>query len=138
MLCEVSDTKMQKEMDVNVFGKLRMIKAFAPVLAGNGGGVIVNILSVVSWFTAPLNMSWRTCALARFTILFDVIRAESKKTCKKCGISAGACLKHGLGASKLRAGSAPARKTPLICWRPIHIALPVIESRSQSSGPHAR
>jgi NAD(P)-dependent dehydrogenase (short-subunit alcohol dehydrogenase family) len=41
------------EMEVNYFGTLAMCRAFAPVLAGNGGGVIVNVLSVASWFTNP-------------------------------------------------------------------------------------
>lgn len=35
--------------DVNVFGLLRVARAFAPVLAANGGGVLVNIHSVFSW-----------------------------------------------------------------------------------------
>jgi NAD(P)-dependent dehydrogenase (short-subunit alcohol dehydrogenase family) len=34
------------EMEVNYFGVLNMIRAFAPVLAANGGGAIVNVLSV--------------------------------------------------------------------------------------------
>ncbi|ORA35695.1 SDR family oxidoreductase [Mycobacterium aquaticum] len=35
--------------DTNVVGPLRVARAFAPVLAANGGGAIVNMLSVVSW-----------------------------------------------------------------------------------------
>ena len=34
------------EMEVNYFGSLNMIRAFAPVLRANGGGAIVNVLSV--------------------------------------------------------------------------------------------
>ncbi len=36
----------RREMDVNYFGTLAMTRAFAPVLAANGGGAIVNVLSV--------------------------------------------------------------------------------------------
>lgn len=36
----------RQEMEVNYFGTLDMIRAFAPVLAANGGGAIVNVLSV--------------------------------------------------------------------------------------------
>ncbi len=36
----------RQEMEVNYFGTLNMIRAFAPVLAANGGGAIVNVLSV--------------------------------------------------------------------------------------------
>lgn len=40
-----------KTFDVNVYGPLRMAKAFAPVLAANGGGAIVNIHSALSWLS---------------------------------------------------------------------------------------
>ena len=36
----------RQEMEVNYFGTLNMIRAFAPVLGTNGGGAIVNVLSV--------------------------------------------------------------------------------------------
>jgi NAD(P)-dependent dehydrogenase (short-subunit alcohol dehydrogenase family) len=39
--------------DTNVLGILRMSAAFAPVLAGNGGGALLNVLSVVSWISPP-------------------------------------------------------------------------------------
>lgn len=58
MLADGSDDAMRREMEVNVYGLLSMIKAFAPVLATNGGGVLVNMLSVVSWFTSPLNATY--------------------------------------------------------------------------------
>jgi NAD(P)-dependent dehydrogenase (short-subunit alcohol dehydrogenase family) len=35
--------------DVNALGPLRVVRAFAPILAGNGGGAIVNVHSVLSW-----------------------------------------------------------------------------------------
>ncbi|MFF7749176.1 SDR family oxidoreductase [Streptomyces sp. NPDC007971] len=35
--------------DVNVFGLLRVARAFAPILAANGGGALVNMHSVLSW-----------------------------------------------------------------------------------------
>ncbi|WP_213993413.1 SDR family oxidoreductase [Sodalis sp. dw_96] len=58
MLAEGAEDAMRREMEVNVYGVLRMITAFAPVLAVNGGGAIVNMLSVVSWFTSPLNATY--------------------------------------------------------------------------------
>ncbi|HEU5437330.1 MAG TPA: SDR family oxidoreductase [Telluria sp.] len=44
---------VQAMFDVNVLGIVRMGQAFAPVLAANGGGAMVNILSVASWVNAP-------------------------------------------------------------------------------------
>jgi NAD(P)-dependent dehydrogenase (short-subunit alcohol dehydrogenase family) len=58
MLAEGSDVSMRREMEVNVFGMLAMIRAFAPILAKNGGGTIANMLSVVSWFTFPFNATY--------------------------------------------------------------------------------
>ena len=41
------------EMETNYFGPLLLSRAFARVLAKNGGGAIVNILSVLSWVSLP-------------------------------------------------------------------------------------
>ncbi|MFI5777715.1 SDR family oxidoreductase [Nocardia sp. NPDC051570] len=35
--------------EVNVFGPLRIARAFAPILAANGGGALIDIHSVLSW-----------------------------------------------------------------------------------------
>jgi NAD(P)-dependent dehydrogenase (short-subunit alcohol dehydrogenase family) len=43
------------EIETNYLGTLAMCRAFAPVLAANGGGAIVNMLSVTSFFTNPEN-----------------------------------------------------------------------------------
>src|SRR3984885_11593138 len=46
------------EMETNYFGTLSMCRAFAPVLAANGGGAIVNMLSITSFYTNPFNSSY--------------------------------------------------------------------------------
>lgn len=40
-------------METNYFGTLAMCRAFAPVLARGGGGAIVNMLSIVSFYNRP-------------------------------------------------------------------------------------
>jgi NAD(P)-dependent dehydrogenase (short-subunit alcohol dehydrogenase family) len=45
--------QIRLEMDTHYFGTLSVIRAFAPKIAANGGGTILNILSVVSWITNP-------------------------------------------------------------------------------------
>ncbi|GAA4587844.1 SDR family oxidoreductase [Planotetraspora phitsanulokensis] len=40
---------VQAVFDTNVFGPLRVARHFAPVLAANGGGAMVNIHSALSW-----------------------------------------------------------------------------------------
>lgn len=44
---------IRAEMETNFFGPLLLSRAFAPILAKNGGGAIVNILSVLSWVSLP-------------------------------------------------------------------------------------
>jgi NAD(P)-dependent dehydrogenase (short-subunit alcohol dehydrogenase family) len=39
--------------ETNFYGPIRMSQAFAPILKRNGGGAIVNVLSVASWVTPP-------------------------------------------------------------------------------------
>jgi NAD(P)-dependent dehydrogenase (short-subunit alcohol dehydrogenase family) len=41
---------VHREMDTHFFGNLSMVRAFAPVLAANGGGAVLNVLSALSWF----------------------------------------------------------------------------------------
>ncbi|MGB8406378.1 MAG: SDR family oxidoreductase [Mycobacterium sp.] len=40
---------IEETFDINVFGPLRVARAFAPILAANGGGALVNMHSVLSW-----------------------------------------------------------------------------------------
>lgn len=44
---------IRREMDTHFWGTLGVTRAFAPVLAANGGGAVVNILSALSWFSYP-------------------------------------------------------------------------------------
>jgi len=44
-----SEEAMRRIFETNVFGVLRVSKAFAPVLQANGGGALLNVLSVASW-----------------------------------------------------------------------------------------
>ena len=44
-----SEEVARRQLETNFFGVLRMSKAFAPALAANGGGALLNVLSVVSW-----------------------------------------------------------------------------------------
>jgi NAD(P)-dependent dehydrogenase (short-subunit alcohol dehydrogenase family) len=48
----------REQFEVNFVGPLRMARAFAPVLAKNGGGAIINVLSVASWRNNPALASY--------------------------------------------------------------------------------
>ncbi|NUU25904.1 MAG: SDR family NAD(P)-dependent oxidoreductase [Streptomycetaceae bacterium] len=41
------------EMDTHYYGTLAAVRGFAPRIAASGGGAILNILSVLSWFSVP-------------------------------------------------------------------------------------
>ncbi|MFJ4122322.1 SDR family oxidoreductase [[Kitasatospora] papulosa] len=42
--------EVRREMETNFFGPLTATRAFAPVIEGNGGGAVLNVLSALSWF----------------------------------------------------------------------------------------
>lgn len=42
---------IHREMDTHFFGTLSVVRAFAPILARNDGGAILNVLSALSWFS---------------------------------------------------------------------------------------
>lgn len=44
-----SEDTTRRIFETNVYGVLRMSKAFAPVLKSNGGGALLNVLSISSW-----------------------------------------------------------------------------------------
>ena len=77
MLAEGSEEALRAEMEVNVFGVLRMVRAFAPVLSKNGGGAIVNMLSVVSWFVNPGNATYCASKYAALAVT-DAVRIQLK------------------------------------------------------------
>jgi len=56
------------EMETNYFGTLSMCRAFAPVLAANGGGAMVNMLSVTSFYTNPFNASYGASKAAAWSL----------------------------------------------------------------------
>jgi NAD(P)-dependent dehydrogenase (short-subunit alcohol dehydrogenase family) len=67
--------KVRSEIEVNYLGTLRMCLAFAPVLKANGGGAMVNMLTILAKVNFPLNASY--CASKAAALLATQgIRAE--------------------------------------------------------------
>lgn len=48
-LAQDSEEVTRRIFETNFFGMLRVSKAFAPLLKANGGGALLNVLSVASW-----------------------------------------------------------------------------------------
>ncbi|MDH4571409.1 SDR family oxidoreductase [Salinicola acroporae] len=63
-----AEIAMQAELAVNLFGPLRVTKAFAPVLKANGGGGIINVLSVASWINTPFLSTYGVSKAAAWSL----------------------------------------------------------------------
>lgn len=75
LLAAPDTSAARSEMDTNYFGTLAMCRAFAPILANNGGGALVNVLSVASWQNSAFNGSYGASKSAEWA-LTNAIRIE--------------------------------------------------------------
>ncbi|WP_329377643.1 SDR family oxidoreductase [Streptomyces sp. NBC_01716] len=67
--------RVRLEMDTHFFGTLQVTRAFAPVIEGNGGGSILNVLSVLSWFH-PAGVGAYSAGKAAAWALTNSVREE--------------------------------------------------------------
>ncbi|TDL12018.1 SDR family NAD(P)-dependent oxidoreductase [Mycolicibacterium obuense] len=63
------------EMETHYFGTLGVTRAFVPVIESNGGGSILNVLSVLSWYHPPTSGAYSAAKAAGWA-LTDAVRAE--------------------------------------------------------------
>lgn len=56
------------EMETNYFGPLLMTRGFAPILARNGGGAIINVLSALSWVNFPSSATYSASKSAAWSL----------------------------------------------------------------------
>ncbi|MGG7465277.1 MULTISPECIES: SDR family NAD(P)-dependent oxidoreductase [unclassified Plantibacter] len=66
---------IREVMESNYFGTLAVIRAFAPILARNGGGAILNVLSAAAWSTVDGNTSYAAAKSAEWG-LTNGVRVE--------------------------------------------------------------
>ncbi|WP_407565850.1 SDR family oxidoreductase [Streptomyces sp. 184] len=59
---------VRAEMETNFWGTLHMTRAFAPILAANGGGAILNVLSAQSWFAYPATNGYHAAKAAQWAL----------------------------------------------------------------------
>ncbi|MFB4285595.1 SDR family oxidoreductase [Nonomuraea sp. MTCD27] len=67
--------EVRREMETNFYGPLAATRAFAPVIEGNGGGAILNVLSVLSWLH-PAGLGSYAASKAAAWALSDATREE--------------------------------------------------------------
>ena len=66
------------ELETNFFGPMRMAQAFAPVLRDNGGGALVNVLSVLSFVSMPQAATYSASKAAAWS-LTNALRVELRR-----------------------------------------------------------
>lgn len=64
-------------MDTNTFGIVRTSQAFAPILAANGGGAVINVLSDVTWLSLPMLAAYAASKSAAWSVT-NALRLELK------------------------------------------------------------
>jgi NAD(P)-dependent dehydrogenase (short-subunit alcohol dehydrogenase family) len=60
--------KIRLELDTHFYGTLAVVRAFAPVLAANGGGAILNVLSRMSWLSYDGANSYAVAKAAEWSL----------------------------------------------------------------------
>ena len=66
------------ELETNYFGPMRMSHAFAPILRDNGGGALVNVLSVLSFIAMPQAATYSASKAAAWS-LTNALRMELRR-----------------------------------------------------------
>jgi NAD(P)-dependent dehydrogenase (short-subunit alcohol dehydrogenase family) len=74
-LSDDAEAMLRRQLETNLFGPLRLSRSFAPVLANNGGGGIINVLSIASWITGPLLATYSATKSAAWSMT-NALRQE--------------------------------------------------------------
>lgn len=95
---------LRLEFDTHVFGTLDVTRAFAPIIESNGGGAILNVLSVLSWITFPQVGGYSAAKSAEWSMT-NALRAElAPRSIRVSGLHVGYMdtdLTAGVDAPKL-------------------------------------
>ena len=80
---------MRDELEVNLFAPLMMSQHFASTLAKNGGGVIVNILSALSWVNMPQHGTYCVSKAAAWSMTNGLRNELSAQGTRVVGVHVG-------------------------------------------------
>ncbi len=67
-LADDAEVVLRQHLETNVLGVLRVSRAFAPVLARNGGGALLNVASIASWISSPALASYAVSKSALWSL----------------------------------------------------------------------
>jgi NAD(P)-dependent dehydrogenase (short-subunit alcohol dehydrogenase family) len=74
-LLEGSLDDVRLEMETHYFGTLQVVRAFTPALERNGGGAILNVLSVLSWLHPSTSGAYASAKAAAWAMT-DALRDQ--------------------------------------------------------------
>ncbi|WP_139980405.1 SDR family oxidoreductase [Nocardioides litoris] len=97
--------QVRREMETNFFGPLHVVRAFAPVLAARGGGAVVDVVSALSWFTAPGAGAYAASKAAAWSLTDSVRQELAEQGTLVVGVHMGLVdtdMAAGMDAPKLR------------------------------------
>lgn len=80
---------LRLEIDTHFFGTLSMIRAFAPVLAANGGGAVLNVLSVLSWISFPASGAYSAAKAAEWSLTNTLRQELAERGIRVSGLHVG-------------------------------------------------
>lgn len=80
---------LREQIETNVFGVLNVSQAFAPVLAKNGGGAIINLLSILSWVSTPAVASYGVSKAAAWGLTNGLRHELREQGTQVVGVHAG-------------------------------------------------
>ena len=114
--------KIRLELDTHFYGTLAVVRAFAPTLAANGGGAILNVLSRMSWLSYDGANSYAVAKAAQWS-LTNGVRLELARQ----GTLVSAVMLSSTDTDMMAGGTSP-RTIP-----PTSFARPWTESRPAGS-----
>ncbi|MFY9510574.1 MAG: SDR family oxidoreductase [Rubrivivax sp.] len=102
-LADAAEANLRQHLEVNVFGTLRVSRAFAPVLARNGGGALLNVASIASWISGPLLANYAVSKSAAWSLsngLRNDLRGQGTQVLTLHMGFVDTALTHGIDAPK--------------------------------------
>ncbi|MCI1012896.1 SDR family oxidoreductase [Herbaspirillum sp. C7C2] len=97
--------QLQDHLNTNLFGMLNLSQAFAPVLARQGGGALVNVLSVISMVNSPMLAAYGVSKAAAWSLTNGLRQELREQGTQVMGVHAGFIdtdLTRGFDAPKSR------------------------------------
>jgi NAD(P)-dependent dehydrogenase (short-subunit alcohol dehydrogenase family) len=89
-ILDVAQPDVERQFATNFFGKLNMARAFAPTIEANGGGAIVNILTLVALASMPVLSTYNASKAAAWSMTQSLRATLAARRIEVFGVFPGA------------------------------------------------